>query len=71
VVEEMPELAPGKKRLDFFYTAVSFSDPQKIRFKIKLEGYDRDWVDMENLRDTTYTGLSPGYYTFKVIAGNS
>jgi len=65
------ELAPGKKRLEFYYTAVSFIDPQRIRFKIKLEGYDRDWMDMENLRNTTYTSLSPGQYTFKVMACNS
>ena len=64
------ELAPGTKRLEFYYTAVSFIDPQRIRFKIKLEGYDRDWVEMENLRNTTYTSLAPGQYTFHVTACN-
>jgi ligand-binding sensor domain-containing protein len=34
-------------------------------------GYDRDWVDMGNLRSTTYTHLPPGYYTFNVNAVNS
>jgi ligand-binding sensor domain-containing protein/signal transduction histidine kinase/DNA-binding response OmpR family regulator len=64
------ELAPGKKRLEIYYTSVSFSDPKKIRFKIKLEGYDDDWVDVGVLRNTAYYGLKPGHYTFKVIAGN-
>jgi signal transduction histidine kinase/ligand-binding sensor domain-containing protein/DNA-binding response OmpR family regulator len=65
------ELAPGKKRLEFYYTAVSFISPLKITFKVKLEGFDSDWVDMKNLRSTTYTGLHPGKYTFRVTTGNT
>jgi diguanylate cyclase (GGDEF)-like protein len=44
------ELAPGKKRLDFYYSGVSFINPQKIRFRLRLEGYDSDWVDRGNLQ---------------------
>jgi signal transduction histidine kinase/ligand-binding sensor domain-containing protein/DNA-binding response OmpR family regulator len=65
------ELAPGKKRLEFHYNAVSFINPGKIKFKLKLEGYDSDWVDVGTSRNITYTGLSPGNYTFRVIACNA
>jgi signal transduction histidine kinase/ligand-binding sensor domain-containing protein/DNA-binding response OmpR family regulator len=65
------ELGPGKRRLEFYYTGLSFINPGKMIFKLKLEGYDRDWVDMGNVRSTTYTALSPGYYTFNVIAANA
>jgi ligand-binding sensor domain-containing protein/signal transduction histidine kinase/DNA-binding response OmpR family regulator len=65
------QLAPGKKRLEFYYTAVTFVSPQKLSFKIKLDGYDSDWVDMKNLRTATYTGLQPGNYTFRVTAGSA
>jgi len=64
------ELAPGKKRLEFYYTAVGFINPGRIKFKLKLEGYDKNWLDMGTSRSTTYTGLSPGDYIFKVIACN-
>jgi ligand-binding sensor domain-containing protein/serine phosphatase RsbU (regulator of sigma subunit) len=64
------KLAPGKKRLEFYYTSVSFINPEKIKFKIRMIGYDSDWIDMGNLRSTTYTGLPPGEYTFNVIACN-
>ncbi len=64
------ELEPGKQRLEFFYTAPSFLKPEKIQFKLKLKGYDRDWLDMGNSRNTTYTGLVPGHYTFSVTARN-
>jgi diguanylate cyclase (GGDEF)-like protein len=64
------ELAPGKKRLEFYYTAVSFINSQKIKFKIKLEGYDSDWEDVGVRRNSSYNGLAPGHYTFKVTACN-
>jgi signal transduction histidine kinase/DNA-binding response OmpR family regulator len=65
------ELGPGKRRLEFYYTGLSFINPEKISFNLKLEPYDRDWVDMGNVRSTTYTSLSPGHYTFNVIAANA
>jgi signal transduction histidine kinase/DNA-binding response OmpR family regulator len=65
------QLGPGKKRLKFYYTGVSFINPRKIRYKIKLVGCDNDWIDMGNVRSTTYNALSPGLYTFKVIAANA
>ena len=65
------ELAPGKKRVEIYYTAVSFINPQKIKFKSMLKGYDSDWVDMGDARSTNYTGLSPGHYTFKMMACNA
>jgi len=65
------ELEPGKKKLEFYYTCVSFINPKKIKFKIKLEREDHDWIDMGNRRIATYTGLSPGPYTFKLMAANA
>jgi len=65
------KLKPGKKRVEFYYTAASYINPKKIAFKLKLEGYDTEWVDGGNLRNTTYTGLAPGKYTFRVTAANS
>ncbi|MCX6582398.1 MAG: response regulator [Candidatus Aminicenantes bacterium] len=64
------ELAPGKRRLELDYTAVSFIDPQKIKFKVKLEGFDSDWVDVGAQRSMAYNNLSPGHYTFAVTACN-
>jgi signal transduction histidine kinase/ligand-binding sensor domain-containing protein/DNA-binding response OmpR family regulator len=64
-------ISPGKKRLEFYYTTLTFIKPQKVKFKLKLEGYDSDWLDAGNARSTTYTELAPGTYTFKVIACNA
>ena len=65
------ELAPGKSRLDFYYTALSFAAPEKVKFKYKLEGFDHDWVDGGTRRVAYYTNLRPGRYRFRVIASNN
>src|SRR2546421_4229189 len=65
------ELAPGKSRLDFYYTALSFVAPEKDRFKYKLEGFDGDWIDGGTRRVAYYTNLRPGRYKFRVIASNN
>jgi len=62
---------PGTKRFGFYYTALSFIAPEKVRFKVKLEGFDEDWIDVGSKRTDYYTNLSPGTYTFHVTACNN
>ena len=61
---------PGNGELEFVYTAPSFTAPQQVRFKYRLEGFDEEWVDASNRRMAYYTNIPPGDYTFQVIAGN-
>jgi len=64
-------LAPGTNRLDFYFAALSFVAPDKVRFKYKLEGFDPNWIDGGGQRAAFYTNLRPGNYTFHVIAANN
>src|SRR5258708_40276266 len=41
-----------------------------MRFRYKLEGFDKDWIPAGNRRIAYYTNLSPGQYRFRVIAAN-
>lgn len=68
---ERVELPPGKERYEFYYTAMSFAAPEKVRFKYKLEGYDKEWVVAGSERVALYTHIPPGTYTFRVIACNN
>lgn len=65
------EFPPGTRDFEFHYTALSFLDPAKVKFKYKLEGYDGDWVNAETRRAAYYTNLPPGSYRFRVIACNN
>lgn len=64
------EIAPGAQRVDIEYAALSFRVPARVRFRYKLEGFDRDWVDAGARRTAYYTRLPPGSYQFRVQACN-
>jgi signal transduction histidine kinase len=53
------------------YSAGSLTVPERVRFRYKLEGSDRDWQDVGTRRDADYTNLGPGHYKFTVIASNN
>ena len=42
-----------------------------VRFKTKLEGFDKDYSDWTTERTASFTNLAPGSYTFHVIAQNA
>jgi signal transduction histidine kinase/ligand-binding sensor domain-containing protein len=57
--------------LEIDYNALSLVAPEKNRFKVKLEGRDRDWEDVGNRRQAFYNDLPPGSYRFRVMAANN
>jgi signal transduction histidine kinase/ligand-binding sensor domain-containing protein len=66
-----PRLPPLTRDLQIDYTALSLVAPEKVRFRYKLEGRDRDWRDAGNRRQAFYNDLAPGSYRFRVIASNN
>ncbi|MFC6645440.1 triple tyrosine motif-containing protein [Granulicella cerasi] len=64
-------LAKGAKDLQIDYTALSLSIPERVYFRYKLEGYDKDWQEAGPRRQAFYTHLPPGHYVFRVIACNN
>jgi hypothetical protein len=64
-------LPPLIRDLEIDYTALSLVVPEKNRFRIKLEGFDGDWQDVNNRRQAYYTNLPPGNYRFRAIASNN
>src|SRR5580658_5825678 len=57
--------------LQISYTSPSFLIPQKVEFRYRLDGHDRDWQDAGARREAFYTELGPGKYRFRVIACDS
>jgi signal transduction histidine kinase/ligand-binding sensor domain-containing protein/ActR/RegA family two-component response regulator len=62
-------LPPGKRRLEFSFTALSFVAPSRILFKYRLEGFD-EWSEPVPSRTAAYTSVPPGRYRFQVMASN-
>jgi signal transduction histidine kinase len=57
--------------LEIEYIALSFVAPERIRFRVKLEGHDPDWKDAGNERKAFYGDLPPRHYRFRVMASNN
>lgn len=64
-------LIPETRKLEIHFAALSFKAPQKNRYRYILEGYDKQWTEIEGRRFASYTNLPPGNYTFKVEASNN
>lgn len=69
--DERLRLPPLIRDLQIDYTALSLAAPEKILFRYKLEGHDRDWQEVGNRRQAFYNDLPPGVYRFRVMACNN
>jgi ligand-binding sensor domain-containing protein/serine phosphatase RsbU (regulator of sigma subunit) len=72
VVDNALVLPAGTQRIIISYTGLSLIDPQKNKYKYKLENLDNQWVE-DNMGEckAVYTNLSPATYTFRVIGSNN
>jgi len=65
------KIPPNPRDLQIDYTSPTFAIPQKVKFRYRLDGYDRDWHDAGTRRQAFYTDLPPRKYSFRVVASNS
>ena len=64
-------LAHDQNHLTFDFIGISLSAPEKVRYRHRLEGLDRDWSPASRSTSVTYSSLPPGDYTFGVKARNN
>jgi len=64
-------LPPLIRDLQLEYTALSLVAPEKVLFRYKLEGWDRNWQDVGTRRQAFYSNLPPRNYRFRVMACNN
>ena len=62
---------PGIERLELHFAAMSFMAPSAVRYRFRLEGFDRDWSEPASSRVASYTNLPAGDYVFRVAASNN
>jgi len=61
-----PELKYSQNYLTFNYSGIYFSNPEKIRYRYKVEGVDDNWLGPTQSRSATYAYLPHGDFTFRV-----
>ena len=64
-------LGPGVERLELHFAAMSYVAPSAVRYRYRLEGFDRAWSEPGIGRAAYYTNLPPGDYVFRVMASNN
>jgi len=64
-------IGAGHVHFQFDYAGLSFTAPLKVRYRYRLDGFDRDWTDAGTRRSAYYTNIPPGKYTFRVQAANN
>jgi signal transduction histidine kinase len=65
------QLPPLIRDLEIDYTALSLAAPEKVLFRYKLEGWDRDWQNVGTRRQAFYGNLPPRNFRFRVMACNN
>ncbi|MGM9509016.1 ATP-binding protein [Larkinella sp. GY13] len=55
----------------FFFAGLQFNQPQDLRYRYQLSGYDNDWVNAGQISFANYTKIPPGSYEFSVNASNT
>lgn len=50
---------------------LSYLLPQGIRYRTRLDGFERDWVERGGQHVAEFTALAPGEYVFRVSAANA
>lgn len=68
---DVVELSYTDTFISLEFAALTFSAPEKNRYRYKLEGFDTTWIDAGTRNEAVYTNLSGGEYTFRVIACNN
>ena len=62
---------PGTRKTTFRYVGLSLSNSERVRYRYRLDGFDRGWSEGGTNREATYNNLSVGTYRFRVMASNS
>ena len=57
--------------IDLQFAALNYYNTSQNQYKYKLEGFNKNWIQLENNSSVTFTNLSPGDYKLRVIGSNN
>ncbi|MDX1478403.1 MAG: ATP-binding protein, partial [Saprospiraceae bacterium] len=66
---ERISMSAGGKLITFSYGCLGYRDTRSIQYEVMLTGFDREWRNVGDDTEATFTNLAPGLYTFRVRAG--
>ncbi|TXK50802.1 hypothetical protein FVR03_03880 [Pontibacter qinzhouensis] len=60
-----------QNHITFGFQGISLTNPEQVRYRYRLLGYQDAWSGVTANNYATYASLSPGDYTFQVLARNN
>ncbi len=63
-------LKHNENTVDFTFSSLQFSEPEKNQYKYRLLPFEEDWVYSGNKNYVRYTRLPPNEYEFQVVSSN-
>jgi len=69
--DQTRSLRDGGSELKIDFTAISFVYPERVRFRHRLDGFDKVWIDGQSERSVRYQNLPAGQYRFRLLAANA
>ncbi|WP_165747877.1 two-component regulator propeller domain-containing protein [Cellulophaga sp. Z1A5H] len=69
-LEETKNLAlrHNENYISFEFLALYLENPEQVQYMYKMNGLDKDFVNVGNRREVNYSNLVPGEYSFEVMA---
>jgi serine phosphatase RsbU (regulator of sigma subunit) len=61
----------GAYKLRIEYRGISYSNPEKVKYRSRLEGYDLDWSELTAENVVIYPRIDDGTYEFLLITYNA
>ena len=70
-IPEDLRIEPHQRGFSLEFAALDYSDPARIRYTYRLDGFDPDWINGgSSNRLASYSNLDPGTYTLRARATN-
>jgi signal transduction histidine kinase/ligand-binding sensor domain-containing protein len=64
------ELPYDRNHITFEFAALDFTEPERNKYMVKMDGLNDEWQQTSNRRFVSYINLSPGKYTFRLKVSN-
>ena len=61
-------IPPDSRKLQIDFTACSLLSADRLSFRYRLRGFSDHWSVATKIRNAQYSELTPGHYTFEVVA---
>lgn len=70
-LQTIPRLSSGTQSVTLNYGNSNLAMPERIRYRYKLDGSDRNWNDIVASQQVVYSNLGPGTFHFHIVASNT